>query len=485
MQATLAPVETPEDGQPPIPKPEPPSPPRRSSSTPTVAVILIALGALFLAVNLFGAPVEAIFLALGVAFAFARAATGRHGLAVPAGILLGFGAYVLFTTYWRVPDTRGAWFFLFLGLGFLASYVIGARYSVVWPLVPAAALIGFGAMLLAWVDLLSFAQLPWMGQYWPLLLIVFGLWIIVSTRLPFAWRRLAAAIAMILLVALGLLVLAASMAGTLGPATGSILGTSGPGPFFVQTELRAPMAAADTLHVINRSGNVTIRAGAPSVAQVRAQVTKRYWSPDVAPAVQLTRAGDVVTLETVPPAGGLLGPTSSVELVVDLPGQSPVDVEVGSGAVQLTGQTGPAQVVTGSGDIQLRDAVAPATIRTGSGNISLSSARGQIQAWTGSGTITGTGLQLGGSLESGSGAIRLDGQFASDLVVHAGSGAISVQFDPASSVRVDAATGSGVIRVPSLPMANQQLASRTLTGTLGAAAGTLHIQTGSGDITLR
>lgn len=245
------------------------------------------------------------------------------------------------------------------------------------------------------------------------------------------------------------------------------------------------MASADTLHVINRSGNVAIRAGAPSVSQLQAQVTKRYWSRDVQPTVQLARAGNVVTLETVPPAGGLLGPTSSVELLVDLPGQSPVNVEVGSGAMQLTGQTGPVQVVIGSGGIQLRDTVAPATIRTGSGTISLSAVRGQVQASTGSGAITGTGLQLGGSLESGSGAIRLNGLFASDLVVHAGSGPISIQFDPASSVRVDAATDSGQIRVQSSTLSNQRLARRTLTGTLGAGTGGLQLQTGSGDITLR
>jgi hypothetical protein len=485
MQATIAPIQQPEGGQQPIPGPERPAPRRRPPSAPVVALILIALGALFLAVNLFGAPVEAIFLALGVAFAAARAATGRYGLAVPAGILLGFGGYVLATTYWHVPDTRGAWFFLFLGLGFLASYIIGARLAVAWPLVPAGVLIAFGAVLLASIDLLSFVRMTWISQYWPLLLIAFGAWIIVSARLPVAWRRPSVVIGVVLGVALGLLVLAAAMAPTFPPSTGSVAGPGGPGRFADQSELTMPMSSADTLHVINRNGNVTIRAGAPSATQVQAQVTKRYWSRDVQPAVQLTRTGNVVIMETVPPVGGLLGPTSSVDLVVDLPGQSPVNVEVGSGAVQLTGQSGPAQVVTGSGDIQLRDAVAPANIHTGSGNIYLSSVRAPVQAWTGSGAITGTGLQVGGSLESGSGAIRLDGLFASDLVVHAGSGAISVQFDPASSVRVDAATGSGRIQVQALTLSNQRLASRALSGTLGAGAGALHLQTGSGDITLR
>src|SRR5262245_2558660 len=57
-------------------------------------ILLIAMGLVFLAGNIFAVSGSFLFLGLGLAFLIARVVTGRPGFAVPAGILTGFGAFV-------------------------------------------------------------------------------------------------------------------------------------------------------------------------------------------------------------------------------------------------------------------------------------------------------------------------------------------------------------------------------------------------------
>ena len=168
-----------------------------------VALLLIGLGLFFLAANFWQLSGGIFFVALGLAFLVARVTTGRYGLAVPAGILLGFGAFVALedTTLAATGADPGGWFFVMLGLGFLAVYIVGGRLESLWPLIPAAILADFGLILLGAFNLQSLAQFAWMAQYWPLVLIGFGLWLVLRDRIPPSVRLPAAIIGVIALLA--------------------------------------------------------------------------------------------------------------------------------------------------------------------------------------------------------------------------------------------------------------------------------------------
>jgi hypothetical protein len=164
--------------------------------------------------NLLGAGGAALFLGLAAAFAVARFATGRYGFAVPAGVLLGFGGFVLASEGRLLGGDTGPWFFSFLGAGFLAVYLIGLRPAEAWPLVPAAVLTGFGAWLSGGLRLEPVREYAWLAGYWPGVLVVVGLWLLARDRLPPPARGALGFLVVAALVLYGLVVVAA----TAGPA---------------------------------------------------------------------------------------------------------------------------------------------------------------------------------------------------------------------------------------------------------------------------
>ncbi len=194
-------------------------PPRDGETRPVLlALILIALGVAFFVGNLYELRGATLFLAIGLAFLVARIATGRYGHAVPAGILLGFGAYVameetrVLNRATLFPAQEGAWFFLMLALGFLAVYVIGWQPAATWPLFPAAVLGAISLVMLGWAYTWPLAPFAWIGAYWPAALVAIGLWLLVRDALPEAIRRPIGALGTIALLAYAVLAVGAAAA---------------------------------------------------------------------------------------------------------------------------------------------------------------------------------------------------------------------------------------------------------------------------------
>lgn len=153
------------------------------------------------------------------------------------------------------------------------------------------------------------------------------------------------------------------------------------------------------------------------------------------------RGNDVVVI--APKKESLFGfSKGSVDVEVDLPAGSTVDVKTGSGDVTASGLLGDVRAGTGSGDLTL-DEVAEADLKSGSGDITLQSTSGDAEIKTGSGDVT-----------VGSAGGRLD--------VVSGSGDINLR---RSDAPVKGKTGSGDLRI-------------------GASAGDLDLMTGTGDVTL-
>jgi hypothetical protein len=458
-----------------------PERPRRDGRV-VAALILIALGLVFLAGNLLPIGGGLLFLGLGAAFALARFLTGNYGFAVPAGILLGFGAFVAQEEAGLLPGDGGGWFFVMLGLGFLAVYLLGLRPRAIWPLFPAAVLLAFGAALLGLLPTASLAVLAWLGLLWPVILIAAGLWLLLRDRLPTAVRTPLAALVLVLLVALAAVAAAGSAVGA-APAWRPmpIFGwLPGGAPLSETVSLVEPLPAGGVLRVDNPNGRTVVRAG--SSDEVRVTATVRFFPGASRPEAVLQRVGNDVVLETRLPGTGFQ--RGAIDYEIEAPAGARVEVSSASGDIAISGIAGPVQVTSASGDLRLTDLAGPVTARSVSGELRLEAIAGELHANSTSGDIEGTDLRHPREITTISGDIELAAVFADAATISSTSGDVTLRFDPASAVTLDVTTVSGDIqpRLPGLTIASQE--RRGLSGTLGTGQARLEVRTVSGDVTL-
>lgn len=146
---------------------------------PWLAVLLIGLGAWFLVREVFAlgpwfAP--ATLAVLTAAAAAAWLITGRRLRWLTAAWLLGaWTAYKALDAY-LTGGLPFAFFFAFLGLGFLGVYVLAVRPAL-WPLVPASLLLGLATLL--WMISVGLTLAPYLV---PVALIAYGAWLLTRRR---------------------------------------------------------------------------------------------------------------------------------------------------------------------------------------------------------------------------------------------------------------------------------------------------------------
>lgn len=437
--------------------PAPPElPERRQGHGVAGGVILIALGIAVLFNTWFPAGGAWLFLGLGAAFLVARVATGRSGYAVPAGILLGFGSFVWFSEVGLLTGPgAGGMFFVFLGLGFLASYAIAGRPEAVWPVLPGVLLIGFGAFLQATMFGTPFAQYWWLAQYWPVSLIVIGVWVLIRNQIPAAARTPIAVIGASVLILIGLLVAAAGVATVATPdGRGSIpmpmlwpmgqMPFGGP-PIQDSLTLSAPTAGIASIRVANPSGRTVVRATEGSTISV--QATRHYWSADRAPTVQLVPSNGVLVVEATPVGVGF-GEGTSIDYVIDAPSALGADVRAASGSIDLSGLDGPIRLETASGAVDARDLPGTTVINTASGGVRLANVSG-------------------------------------DLQVTSVSGSVTARFASSASAHIDATSVSGDVNASDLGLTSRAASGHALSGNIGSGGHAVSIHTTSGSIRLQ
>ena len=478
----------PRDPRDPAPHQAPP-PPLAAGHRPdqsgriVVALVLIALGVIFLTGNLVSVG-GLLFLGLGLAFLIARFLTGAYGLAVPAGVLLGFGGFVALENADLLPGAGGGWFFIMLGLGFLAVYLIGWRPAAIWPFFPATALVGFGLFTQGMLDLGPLAQFAWLGAYWPVALVAIGLWLLARDRLPEATRQPLAALGVLLLVAYGVVAGGAALASAGATLTGQEFRVNVPGfgnaPFTETIELSAPIAPGETLSVNNPAGRTVIRAGGGN--EVRVTATIHRWTEGQRLDVQLVPSASGVSLTSS--SNVELGRQPYADYTIEVPPVTTIQGRSASGAIQVDDIDNPVDVESMSGGLRVEDAGGAVTARSASGSIRVEEARGPLTASAASGSIEATDIGDVRDISTSSGGIRLSGVFTHDARVSSTSGSVRIDFDRESSVRISASTTSGSISAGDLDLRDRQATDRRLSGQLGLGAGHLVIETTSGSIRL-
>lgn len=150
------------------------------------AILVIAGLLLLLAQFGWGIQDWMLPMGLGILFLVAFLATRSYGFLIPTCILLGLGIPIVLlqTTPELLTGWRDAGIIvpLGLGIGFLAIWVIDVlmgnrrRPGGWWPLIPGGIITLTGLSQLV-------GQVAWLqdiGRWWPVLLILLGLWVLLS-----------------------------------------------------------------------------------------------------------------------------------------------------------------------------------------------------------------------------------------------------------------------------------------------------------------
>jgi hypothetical protein len=255
-----------------------------------------------------------------------------------------------------------------------------------------------------------------------------------------------------------LLVVAAALAAT--PLYGAVEGS------FDRT---LNVAGAVDLTVSTGSGSIRVRGGGEGAVRVhgfiragddgtmRGEEKVRY----IAANPPVAQTGNTIRI------GRIEDPRYrnhvSISYEIEVPQDTRLQSQTGSGEQSIEGIRGPAQVSTGSGKITASGIEGDLQAKTGSGEIQLDNVRGAVTATTGSGSIRGT--QVGGS-----------------VVAHTGSG--SIQLQQGNSGNVDLKTGSGKVDVSGVRGALQVSTGSGDITAAGEAAGPWKLSAGSGGILL-
>lgn len=207
------------------------------------------------------------------------------------------------------------------------------------------------------------------------------------------------------------------------------------------------------------SGDVTVRRGAVERISLLARA-RSWWG---APGQGWQRDGDAVVLGncgwrcvadyelTVPPGTRVEGETGSGSVTID--GAGAVDVEVGSGSIDIGNVTGAVRASTGSGSVSLAGIGGASTVHSSSGSITGHALAGPVDATTSSGdVILDLTRQQDVRAQTSSGDVELTvpaGRYRVEAHSHGADneGRIQIADDPDARYSLELSTSSGAVSV--------------------------------------
>ncbi|MFB3922370.1 MAG: DUF4097 domain-containing protein [Terriglobia bacterium] len=281
------------------------------------------------------------------------------------------------------------------------------------------------------------------------------------------------------------------------------------------------------LDVTTGSGNIAIRTGDASTVRVHGliRVSDRWGGSAGAeakvralegnPPIQQT--GNIVRIGRIDDPD--LRRHVSISYELEVPVETKVHADTGSGDQVIAGVKGPVKVTTGSGNLRVSGIGDETHVETGSGDIELNSIKGAVYAETGSGNIRAAGVAGAIRAHTGSGDVRFE-QTSDDPVkadtgsgnvelsgvrgslrASTGSGNITAQGEPRGDWKLDTGSGNVTMRVPatasfslyahtgsgsvntSLPITiTGKVGGHELRGKVGTGGSLVEVGTGSGDI---
>lgn len=211
-----------------------------------------------------------------------------------------------------------------------------------------------------------------------------------------------------------------------------------------------PEPISATAHV--DAGSIQFTAGdrVDTVVEVRPRDPKRDQDVRAADQTEATYSAGVLTIRT--PKPNLFGRTGTVDVTVDLPAGSGIDVSGAWVQVLGEGRLGEARVKTSSGDVRL-DATGPLRLKASHGSITVDRVEGTAEITTSSGSMRVGLLDGPAVLKNSHGAITV-GAATGELRANGANGDIDIRRAEAS---VTAATAHGTLRVGEVASGTVQL----------------------------
>jgi DUF4097 and DUF4098 domain-containing protein YvlB len=264
------------------------------------------------------------------------------------------------------------------------------------------------------------------------------------------------------------------------------------------------------LDVTTGSGNISIRQGGAGAVHVvgRIKAHNGWGSRDAESRVRALEANPPIEQSGNTVRIGHIGDSElrrnvSISYELEVPADTRLHAQTGSGNEAITGITGPLNLNTGSGNIAVTGGT-EVRANTGSGDVRLESINGSVRANTGSGNVrveqslltdvklnTGSGNIVASSVrgpltvETGSGDIRVEGTQAGDWKLEAGSGTINVRLPADAAFDFYAHTGSGHIDSQHPITMTGSLNRHELRGKVRGGGPLLQARTGSGNINIQ
>jgi hypothetical protein len=157
----------------------------------------------------------------------------------------------------------------------------------------------------------------------------------------------------------------------------------------------------------------------------------------------------------------------------------------GSGDFTGKGVRGQVEISTGSGDVDVDMVTGSVKVSTGSGDVGVGRLEGSLHVKTGSGDLVVHDHDGEAEIETSSGDVRLRSNSAKGLIdVDTSSGDVDITLYNTESVAVDLGTSSGVIRTK-IPLVVEEAVRSRLLGRAGAGDLKIDVSTASGDINIK
>jgi Putative adhesin len=188
-----------------------------------------------------------------------------------------------------------------------------------------------------------------------------------------------------------------------------------------------------------------------TVVEVRPRDPKKDKDTRAAEQTQVTYAGGVLTIRT-PKQRYLIGPTGTVDVTVELPTGSRIDLIGAWTQVLGEGRLGEVRVKTSSGDVRL-DTTGPLQLTASHGSITVDRIEGMAEITTSSGSLR-VGTADGPAVLKNSHGTTTVGAATGDLRVSGANGDISIARAESS---VTATTAHGTLRVAEVARGTVQL----------------------------
>ncbi|MFD4230480.1 DUF4097 domain-containing protein [Streptomyces sp. NPDC058545] len=239
-----------------------------------------------------------------------------------------------------------------------------------------------------------------------------------------------------------------------------------------------PEPISVTAHV--EAGSIQFTAGdrLDTVVEVRPRDPKRDQDVRAADQTEATCTGGVLTIRT--PKSNLFGRTGTVDVTVELPTGSRIDMTGAWVQVLGEGRLGEVRVKTSSGDVRL-DTTGPLQLTASHGSITVDRVEGMAEISTSSGSMR-IGVVDGPAVLKNSHGTTTVGAATGELRVSGANGDIEIR---SAEDSVTATTAHGTLRVGDVARGTVQLETSygaIEVGVREGAAAWLDVSSGSGQV---